>query len=111
MSSIVLVRYLRFEEDLLRKQHDEDTSEEEDSAPADSSVLKLDAFARSRHSAYKVSVVIVLGGILDFSKEQFANNLEWIVPLLSRLIVCETLEVRLCVREIYRLFVNPLILK
>lgn len=111
---MVLQRYLRFEEEAVRRQTDEDTSEEEEeeeSAPTDSSVLKMNAFARHRHEAYEPCVVALLGGVLEFSPAQFAQNLAWVAPLLSRLVICESLEVRLNVREIYRVFVNPLVLE
>ncbi len=106
----MLQRYVVHEEELLRKHSDDDTSDDEEGA-VDASVMRLDAFARLRHEAYSTAVIIVLGGVLDFTPGQFDAEREWLTPFLSRLVVCESLEVRLCVREIYRIFVNPIILQ
>jgi hypothetical protein len=73
-------------------------------------MLKLDGFARQRHEAYKSSALIVLSSILEFSPKVFLRNVNWVVPLLSRLIICESIEIRLCVRQINFTFVNPIML-
>ena len=74
-------------------------------------VLNVAEFAREKHDAYKSPALIVLEGMMDFTHEQFQRNLGWIVPLLSRLIICEDIEVRVCVRQIYQSFVNFLLIK
>jgi len=94
---------------LLRKQGDDDSSEDESEQPPE--MFKLDAFARQRHDAYKSSAVIVLTSVLEFSTSQFVENLDWLVPVLSRLVICESIDIRLCVREIGNTFVNPMLLK
>ena len=136
LSALVLVRYLSLEENALRKlpgassgaaegertsEDGEDSSEDEDEGfgvglhgdggGSAGSVVSMGAFLRRRHEAYKSPVMIVLEGMMDFTHEQFQSNLVWIVPLLSRLVICEDLEVRLCVRQIYQSFVNFLLIR
>lgn len=108
LSCLALNRYLAFEEELLRKQGDDDSSD--DDVEQHSEVLKFDGFVRQRHEAYKSSALIVLTSILEFSPSTFLRNLSWIFPLLSRLIICESIEIRLCVRQINVAFVNSIIL-
>lgn len=126
------MRYLSFEESTLRKlrhggsssaraqqgaqqQHEEDGDSSEDEGRQSGSelggVLSMTDFLRQKHDAYKSPTLIVLEGLCDFTHAQFQNNLSWIVPLLSRLVVCEDIEVRLCVRQIYQSFVNFLLIK
>ena len=159
LSTLVLMRYLSFEEAALRRmrggvgagrqqqqqhhQQDDDGESSEDegySQPAatagaapgaspagrgvsrgssgssnggggGSGVLSMSEFLRQKHQAYKSPALIVLEGIMDFSHTQFQAHISWIVPLLSRLVVCEDLEVRVCVRQIYQSFVNFLLIK
>lgn len=158
LSSLVLMRYLSFEEAALRRMHtrtgagtgalnekktnshshsnshshgqinwDEDGDSSEDEAYAAASppagdggskqasyadgVLNVAEFAREKHDAYKSPALIVLEGMMDFTHDQFQRNLGWIVPLLSRLIICDDVEVRVCVRQIYQSFVNFLLIK
>lgn len=74
-------------------------------------VLNVAEFPREKHHAYKSPALIVLEGMMDFTHDQFQRNLGWIVPLLSRLIICDDVEVRVCVRQIYQSFVNFLLIK
>lgn len=135
LSSLVLLRYLSFEEAALRRrrgngdgngrthdgahhaqqQGDDEGDSSEDEARFSGSdagaVLSMTDFLRQKHEAYKSPALIVLEGVCDFTHAQFQHNLSWIVPLLSRLIACEDLEVRLCVRQIYQSFVNFLLIK
>lgn len=92
---------------------EEDDEEEEEQQQGDSAtvMLMVAAFARLRHEAYRTSVLIILRAIRRFSQEQFAQNVNWLAPLLSRLILCGDLEVRLSLRDIYREAIVPLIVK
>lgn len=98
-----------YEEDLVNKRNGGDNSEDEESG--DDNVMGMDSFAKEKHHAYKASVLLALNAILMFSPIQFKQNANWLTGFLCKLIVCESLEIRLCIREIYRTFVNPLILK
>lgn len=127
LSSLVLMRYLSFEEAALRKlrgmsssskQHDDDgDSSDEEFAPAAArsgstgGVLSMADFLRQKHDAYKSPALIVLEGMMDFTHSQFQSNVSWIIPLLSRLVICEDVEIRVCVRQIYQSFVNFLLIK
>jgi hypothetical protein len=128
LSSLVLLRYLTFEEAALRKQRgiasapgqeDAESSEDEEDAGDEEEeqegrtggLLNIMEFHQQKHQAYKSPVMIVLEGMMDFTHEQFQSNVSWIIPLLSRLIVCEDIEVRVCVRQIYQSFVNFLLIK
>jgi hypothetical protein len=90
-----------------------DSSDEEarQSGSDTGGVLSMSDFLRQKHDAYKSPTLIVLEGLCDLTHAQFQRNLSWIVPLLSRLVICEDLEVRLCVRQIYQSFVNFLLIK
>lgn len=130
LSAIVLNRYLSYEEVAIRKNKaissssspidttinssdaDSYSSDEEDGDGFSSDhVISFDEFLRHRHESYKSPTLIVLEGMMDFTHQQVQNNLTWIVPLLSRLIICEDIEVRLCVRQIYQSFINFLLIK
>lgn len=133
LSSLVLMRYLSFEEAALRKlrglsnsnrqqDDDGDSSDEEfvtartgsghsGNSGGGGGVLSMAEFLRQKHDAYKSPTLIVLEGLMDFTHAQFQNNLTWIIPLLSRLVICEDVEVRVCVRQIYQSFVNFLLIK
>lgn len=143
LSTLVLMRYLSFEEAALRRlkgltagahlhghdhplDDDGESSEDEiytqpaskgngahspNSALSGGAVLNMGEFLKQKHDAYKSPALIVLEGMMDFTHEQFQSNLGWIIPLLSRLIICEDVEVRVCVRQIYQSFVNFLLIK
>ncbi len=132
LGSLVLSRYVMYEEQKLPKamlttgrmsngggEHgdessDEDEEEEEEREEEGSTsvaVMRMVAnFSKARHEAYKPSVLILLRAVALYSTHQFAENVNWLAPLLSRLVVCEDLEVRLCLRDIYRGNVSPLII-
>lgn len=99
--------YLVYEEDLVNSRNGSVSDDES----GDENVMGMDSFAKEKHHAYKTSVLLALNAILKFTPVQFRLNANWMTGFLSRLIVCESLEIRLCIREIYRTFVNPLILK
>lgn len=98
--------FLLLEEERINKTNGE-TSEDDS---VDENVL-MDSFVNEKHNAYRSSVLLALNSILKFTPTQFSVNVDWLTGFLCRLIVCENLEIRLCIREIYRTFVNPLILK
>lgn len=110
------MRYLTLEEQKFTESRsnlpDDDSSDEGDFRNENTSgVLTMDLFAQERHSAYQVSIVFVLNEILCFSDEQFSDNSRWIIPLLSRLIICADIDVRIFVRDIYKRFVNDMALR
>ena len=65
------------------------------------------SFAGSAHLAYTPVALILLKGILDFSNSQFSNNSSWLVPILSQLILCNDVNIRFCVSNIYSKHINP----
>eukprot|EP01038_Epipyxis_sp_PR26KG_P008429 gene8429-11403_t len=115
MSCMVFHRYLELEE----TSTDEDDEEDDDSVNHSSAVLKghngielnYEAFCSNRHDRYQKSVIIILEAIIAFEETQFNDNMTWLVPVLSRLILCHNKDVRIRVIEIYRRFVNPRLLK
>lgn len=127
----MLSRYVQFEERAQRRrlrgaaaaggeamvgrdessEDDDEEEEEEEQGESATVMLMVAAFARLRHEAYRPSVLLILRAVRRFSREQFAQNVSWLAPLLSRLILCENIEVRLCLRDIHREAVIPLIVK
>ena len=70
----------------------------------------LHKFDLERWTRYKATATIVLNGILSFSASQFLQNVEWIVPLASKMITCSDVGIRAIVQTIYYNCINPLLL-
>ena len=68
-------------------------------------------FADSEHQAYTPVTLILLKGIFDSSNSQFKENAEWLVPLLSELILCNDHSIRLSVSNIYIKHINNTLLE
>lgn len=122
---MALTRYLSFEEappdwSSDGEQSDEDAprpsfvdSPESNSRPrasslAGSSVLRDQQFLRAQHAAYFNPVKIVLERVCAFSHAAFTDHSHWLVPLLTRMIVCENAAVRILVRQIFQQFIDPM---
>jgi hypothetical protein len=125
LSSLVLTRYVAYSESAIKKsiaakggekekeEEDDDTvssDTESESAQLDGLVAGVAELHRLRHTAYKSPALIVLEGMLDLTHEQFKMNKSWVVPLLTRVIICDDVEVRLCVRQIFQTFVTFLVM-
>ena len=68
----------------------------------------VDKFLSEQYEAYTPVVLAILSTIsTKFSKKQFASNVKWFVPILSKLIMCGKKEVRELVKAIYEAHVNP----
>ena len=110
---------MSYEESIIRKTRNhspivgdpESSDDDEEDHFASNYSISLEDFWKQKHEAYKSPALIVLEGMMDFTHEQIQNNLTWIVPLLSRLVICEDIEIRLCVRQIYQSFINFLLIK
>ncbi len=70
-------------------------------------VLGDQQFVRAQHAAYLNPVRIVLERVCTFSAAVFADQCQWLVPLLSRMIICENTAVRALVKRIFQQFVDP----
>lgn len=122
-SVLALSRYLSFEESVPDWSSDGEQSDDErnrqsvDHAGASSGggsgngggsgVLRDQQFLRVQHSAYFNPVKLVLERVGAFSGPSFNDNCHWLVPLLSRMIVCENATVRGLVRSVFQKFVDP----
>jgi len=109
ISSIVLLRYLKMDRDSCSQSQTDDNMylHFTDSLLLASLLKKFD---RERCARYKSTVVIALNGILSFTEVQLLHNIEWIVPLMSKLILCSDLGVRASVQSVYTNCINPLLL-
>lgn len=106
LSTLVLMRYFSMEKnhDVVSYKSDHIQADEEDDDEDESaihSVLMDDQFLKTRHNAYYSCVRIVLNNILAMSCDDFSQNQSWIVPLLCKLIVCESLELRSTLSSIF----------
>ena len=69
------------------------------------------SFASCAHAAYTPVTLILLKGILDCSTSQFSKNSQWLIPILSKLILCNDPNIRLFVSSIYTKHVNNIVLE
>ncbi len=112
----ILVRYISLEEERFAESRstlpdDDDSSTDGDGVLITNGVLTTDVFAQQHHAAYQASVVFTLNQILGFTDNQFVLNSKWIIPLVARAVICADIDVRICVRDIYKRFVNDLALR
>ena len=101
MGWLVCTRYLQLELE---------TEKNKNSTYSTSGQEIFSNFVGTEHAAYTPVTLILLRGILDFSIPQFANNADWMVPILSQLILCTDHNIRLCVSNIYIKHINNTIL-
>lgn len=85
-------------------EEDEGFDGEDHSAASNNDGLNL---KKTRHDAYLSPMVMVLSNIEKFSAEKFRENQTWLVPWLSRLLICENIKLRTYLSRIYQKHVNP----
>ncbi|KAJ1434054.1 hypothetical protein B484DRAFT_477107 [Ochromonadaceae sp. CCMP2298] len=118
LSSLVLTRYVTHSESIIKKsiakgEEEEEEEDDDDTVSSGEAPAGLAGGAelhQLRHAAYKSPALIVLEGMLDLTHEQFQTNKSWVVPLLTRVIICDDIEVRSCVRQIFQSFVTFLLM-
>ena len=52
-------------------------------------------------AAYAPIVLQLLDGVLSFDDDEFKENLSWLYPLLTGLITCGSVEIRLRLRNVF----------
>ena len=67
------------------------------------------SFVVNRHEAYIPVVSIALSGVVQFRSEQFRRSVKWLMPLLSKLIVCSDKDIRVIVSNIFTFHITPLL--
>ena len=67
-------------------------------------------FALQRHQAYNMCVIRLLQAISKFSPSDFKTNRNWLVPILSQLILCDDRNVRCILSQLYSDFMNGTLL-
>lgn len=72
-------------------------------------VTSSDKFNLDQLQAYLPPVLLILEYLLSLEESRFIENIDWIVPLLSALVVVADRRVRQGVAEIYVKQVNPFI--
>lgn len=87
MVTLTFERYIKLEESLVSSTH---------------------SFAMEEHEAYGAAVLIALQGILALNAIQFKDLFSWAGSLLSSLILCDDIDVRNCLSQIYVQHVNPI---
>lgn len=69
-----------------------------------------DSYDHEQHEAYGAAVLIALHGIMSFTPHQFKRFFPLFSEILTKLIICEDIDVRSCVCDIYHAHINPLVL-
>lgn len=77
----------------------------------ETSLATTDPFILEELHAYVSPVIATLKGLADITTEQFRRYTRWVVPLLSRSILCQERTVRFVVMLVYETQVNPLLLE
>lgn len=75
------------------------------------SLTSTDFFIEEQLTIYAPPVMLALNGFSNFSPEQFARNIPWILPLLSNISICNNRIVRQCVKKVYENQVNTILIK
>ena len=82
------------------------------SATTSSFTADSSAFVLEQLTAYTPSILLILQQLLQFHMtEQFIPNKDWIVPLLTQLIICNDRNVRKLIIMINEKLLNPYILR
>jgi hypothetical protein len=68
-----------------------------------------DVFQIEQHEAYGAAVLISLHGIVAFSQAQFNKLSPIFLDILAKMTVCDDVDVRNCVSQIYLERVNPML--
>jgi hypothetical protein len=63
------------------------------------------------HEGYRLPIKLILEGVTQFSRSQFAVHGPWLLPILPSLITSSDFEIRLLVSKTYSQHVNPIALK
>lgn len=66
-------------------------------------------YDNDEHEAYGAVVLIALQGILAMNEVQFKACIKWASPVFADMILCDDVDVRSCISEIYHKKINPLI--
>jgi hypothetical protein len=77
----------------------------------ETSLATTDPFTLEELHAYVSPVIVTFKGLADITTEQFRRYVPWLVPLLSRSILCQERTVRFVVMLVYESQVNPLLLE
>ena len=75
------------------------------------SLTSTDFYIDEQLAIYAPPVMLALNGISKFSVEQFGRNVNWVMPLLSNVTICNNRLVRECVKEVYTVQVNTALMK
>jgi hypothetical protein len=66
-------------------------------------------YDNDEHEAYGAVVLIALQGILSMNEAQFKKCISWALSIFADMILCDDVDVRSCISEIYHKKINPLI--
>lgn len=65
-------------------------------------------FYRSQnHEAYISCIKIILGAVLEFTKGQFSEHKNWLLPILASLILADNIQIRILLKKIFDKYVTP----
>lgn len=68
-----------------------------------------ESYDHDQHDAYGTAVIIALRGVLSMSAGQFYCLHDWFLNIQAKLILCDDIDVRNFVSEIYIKHVHPLV--
>ncbi len=67
------------------------------------------SYDNDEHEAYGAAVLIALQGFIRMNERQFKSCYPWASTLLANMIMCDDVDVRSCVSEIYLKKINRLV--
>jgi hypothetical protein len=75
----------------------------------ETSLATTDALLLEELHAYVSPVIVAFKGLSEITSVQFRRYIPWLVPLLSRSVLCQERTVRFVVMLVYEKQVNPLL--
>jgi hypothetical protein len=75
----------------------------------ETSLATTDPLLLEELHAYVSPVIVTLKGLAEITSAQFKRFIPWLVPLLSRSVLCQERTVRFIVMLVYESQVNPLL--
>lgn len=67
------------------------------------------SYDTDEHEAYTTAVLLALHGIISMTKDQFSPCYSWASTIFANMILCDDVDVRSCVSEIFLKHIIPMV--
>lgn len=74
----------------------------------ETSLASTDPYVIEELHFYVSPIIVTFKGLADITPSQFKRYISWLIPLLSRSVLCQERTVRFVVMLVYETQVNPL---